>query len=238
MLRIINRFKIIFCALILTLLMAKMSHAQNWANLDYYKNENIELGSLSKDESRIVFFGNSITQSWKDMNPTFFSDKSYVNRGISGQTTPQMLIRFRTDVIDLHPDILILLAGTNDIAGNTGPTTLKAISDNIKSMAELAKTNGIKVIISSVLPVYDYPWNPGLNPAEKIVTLNEMLKNYADQNEILYLDYFASMVDERNGLKEEYTYDGVHPNEEGYNVMTNLVKKAIEKALSNSKPDK
>jgi lysophospholipase L1-like esterase len=218
--------------------MAKMSHAQNWANLDYYKNENIELGSLSKDESRIVFFGNSITQSWKDMNPTFFSDKSYVNRGISGQTTPQMLIRFRTDVIDLHPDILILLAGTNDIAGNTGPTTLKAISDNIKSMAELAKTNGIKVIISSVLPVYDYPWNPGLNPAEKIVTLNEMLKNYADQNEILYLDYFASMVDERNGLKEEYTYDGVHPNEEGYNVMTNLVKKAIEKALSNSKPDK
>jgi lysophospholipase L1-like esterase len=218
--------------------MAKMSHAQNWANLDYYKNENIELGSLSKDESRIVFFGNSITQSWKDMNPTFFSDKSYVNRGISGQTTPQMLIRFRIDVIDLHPDILILLAGTNDIAGNTGPTTLKAISDNIKSMAELAKTNGIKVIISSVLPVYDYPWNPGLNPAEKIVTLNEMLKNYADQNEILYLDYFASMVDERNGLKEEYTYDGVHPNEEGYNVMTNLVKKAIEKALSNSKPDK
>jgi lysophospholipase L1-like esterase len=218
--------------------MAKMSHAQNWANLDYYKNENIELGSLSKDESRIVFFGNSITQSWKDMNPTFFSDKSYVNRGISGQTTPQMLIRFRTDVIDLHPDILILLAGTNDIAGNTGPTTLKAISDNIKSMAELAKTNGIKVIISSVLPVYDYPWNPGLNPAEKIVTLNEMLKNYADQNEILYLDYFASMVDERNGLKEEYTYDGVHPNEEGYNVMTKLVKKAIEKALSNSKPDK
>ena len=154
-----------------------------------------------------------------------------MNRGISGQTTPQMLIRFRADVIDLQPKAVVILAGTNDIAGNTGPATIKMIADNIISMAELAQANNILVIISSVLPVYDYPWKPGLEPAPNISQLNDIIKNYANKHEHTYLNYYAAMVDEKKGLKEEYTYDGVHPNKAGYQIMAVLAKEAIANTL-------
>jgi lysophospholipase L1-like esterase len=175
--------------------------------------------------------GNSITEGWSRFCPDFFAGRPYLNRGISGQTTPQMLVRFRPDAIDLKPAVVVILAGTNDIAGNTGPSTLEMIEENIISMAELAKANSIKVVLSSVLPAFDYPWKPGINPAEKIVALNAMIKKYADNNGIIYLDYFSSMADERNGLKSEYSDDGVHPNEAGYRVMAPLAEEAIAKAL-------
>src|SRR5262249_2058195 len=162
-----------------------------------------------------VFMGNSITEGWFKADPEFFKGKSYVGRGISGQTTPQMLVRFRQDVINLKPFAVVILAGTNDIAGNTGPATLEEIFGNIASMAELASSNKIKVILSSILPVFDYPWKPGLQPAEKIVSLNQMIKNYATKNGHIYLDYFSAMADERHGLKKELGDDGVHPNMAG-----------------------
>lgn len=218
--------------------MPEISLAQDWANLNYYKNANTKLGLPSPDENRIVFMGNSITEAWINFSPDLFEEKSYVNRGIGGQTTPQMLGRFKSDVLDLKPSLLIILAGTNDIAGNTGPMTIEETSDNIKSMVAQAMANGIEIILSSVLPVYDYPWSPGLDPADKIIRLNEILKKYAHQNKIIYLDYFSSMADERNGLKSEYSNDGVHPNEEGYKIMTKLVNNAIVEVLSNNNPDK
>jgi lysophospholipase L1-like esterase len=175
--------------------------------------------------------GNSITEGWINNRPEFFTGKSYVNRGISGQTTPQMLVRFRPDVINLKPAVVIILAGTNDIAGNTGPSTLEMILDNLISMAELAKAKKIKVVLSSVLPVFDYPWKPGLNPADKIIALNLMIKNYADKNGIIYVDYFTPMVDDRKGLKKELSGDGVHPNADGYKIMEPIAEEAIKKAL-------
>lgn len=205
--------------------------AQDWPKLARYKDENTKLGLPSAGENRVVFMGNSITEGWGRICPAFFAGKPYINRGIGGQTTPQMLIRFRPDVIDLKPEVVVILAGTNDIAGNTGPSTLEMIEENIASMADLAKVNGIKVVLSSVLPAYDYPWRPGLEPAEKIAALNEWIKSYADKNKFIYLDYYSSMVDERKGMKAEYTNDGVHPNEAGYRVMAPLAEKAIAKAL-------
>ncbi len=175
--------------------------------------------------------GNSITDAWINVSPGFFEGKDYVDRGISGQTTPQMLIRFRPDVIDLDPSLVLILAGTNDIAGNTGPSTLEMIEGNIASMAELARANNIKVILCSVLPAFDYPWKPGLEPAEKIVELNKWIKKYAKKNKFTYLDYYSSLVDNRGGMKEEYSRDGVHPNKEGYAVMEAIAEKAIQKAL-------
>lgn len=206
------------------------SYAQDWPNLERFKEQNKTVDTTVSDN--VVFMGNSITQGWSDKNPEFFSQNHYINRGISGQTTPQMLIRFRPDVIDLKPAAVVILAGTNDIAGNTGPSTLKMIADNIKSMAELAKAHNIKVIISSVLPAFDYPWKPGLEPADKIIELNGMLKEYALANDMIYLDYFKSMVDDKKGLPKELSDDGVHPTLEGYKVMEPLVKEAIAEALS------
>lgn len=207
--------------------------AQNtdWANFDKYKEDNLKLGLPAQGENRVVFMGNSITQGWGEEHPEFFEGKSYINRGISGQTTPQMLVRFRADVINLKPKVVVILAGTNDIAGNTGPSTLEMIEDNITSMVEITKANNIKVVLCSVLPAYDYPWKPGLNPAEKIVELNKWIKDFADKNDDIYVDYFTSMADERNGLKKEYSEDGVHPNSTGYKVMEPLVERAIEDAL-------
>ena len=207
--------------------------AQNndWADLNRYKEENLKLGLPSPDENRVVFMGNSITQGWIEADPDFFMGKSYINRGISGQTTPQMLVRFRPDVVNLKPKVVVILAGTNDIAGNTGPSTLEMIEDNIASMVEIAKANNIKIILCSVLPAYDYPWKPGLEPAQKIVDLNKWIKNYAEKNEIIYVDYFTPMADQRNGLKKEYSEDGVHPNLAGYKIMEPLVEKAIADVL-------
>jgi lysophospholipase L1-like esterase len=175
--------------------------------------------------------GNSITEGWSKFLPEFFEAKPYVNRGISGQTTPQMLLRFRQDVINLKPKVVIILAGTNDIAGNTGPSTLQMIMDNIISMTELSISNDIKVVLCSVIPAFDYPWSTGLNPNEKIPQLNNMIKTYAESNNLYYLDYFSKMADENNGLKDELTYDGVHPNKAGYEVMSPLAEEAIKKAL-------
>jgi lysophospholipase L1-like esterase len=203
----------------------------DWANLQRFEAENAQLGTPKASENRIVFMGNSITQGWGDKNPEFFAGKSYVNRGIGGQTTPQMLLRFRPDVINLKPKVVVILAGTNDIAGNTGPTSEETIVGNLISMAQLAQVNGIKVVISSIIPVYDYPWKRGLNPADKIAAINKRLKSYAQSNGMIYLDYYAAMVDERKGLKDALTYDGVHPNKDGYLVMGPLAEKAIQAAL-------
>jgi len=190
------------------------------------------LAQSAPDEDRVVFMGNSITEGWSNLCPEFFENSSHINRGIGGQTTPQMLVRFRADVVALNPAAVVILAGTNDIAGNTGPSTIEMIADNIKSMAEVAKANDIKVVLSSVLPAYDYPWKPGLKPAEKIVALNEILKAYANKNDHVYLDYFSEMADDRNGMIEKYTSDGVHVTEKGYKLMSGLAKKAIKQALS------
>ena len=226
-----KKLKLAF-TLFLTLFVAGLTFAQDWANTDRFKDENAKLGLPSSGEHRIVFMGNSITEGWINNRPDFFTGKPYVNRGINGQTTPQMLVRFRPDVINLKPAVVVILAGTNDIAGNTGPSILEMIMDNLISMSELAKANKIKVVLSSVLPVFDYPWKPGLQPADKIIALNVMIKNYADKNGIVYLDYFSSMVDERKGLKKELSGDGVHPNVAGYKIMEPLAEEAIKKALS------
>ncbi|WP_268846054.1 SGNH/GDSL hydrolase family protein [Flavobacterium aestivum] len=201
--------------------------AKDWANLNKYKNKNTLLAPPATGEKRIVFFGDSITENWSSASPDFFIGKTYINRGISGQTTPQMLLRFRPDVIELKPEIVVILAGTNDIAENTGPTTLEIILGNLISMCELAKANGIKVILSSVLPAYDYPWKSGLEPADKIETLNNMIVKYTKTNNIPYVDYYSAMVDQRKGLNSIYSKDGVHPNKEGYRVMGPIVEATI-----------
>ena len=204
---------------------------QDWPYLKKYENENALLPVLEPEQKRIVFMGDSITEFWSALCPDFFVGKLYINRGIRGQTSPQMLIRFRADVIALKPTIVVILAGANDIAGNTGPSTLEMITNNIFSMMELAKVHQIKVILCSVLPAYDFPWKLGSFPAEKIVKLNSMLKNYADANEIQYLDYHSALVDERKGLKPTFADDGVHPNKAGYEVMEPLVENAIQSIL-------
>ncbi len=218
--------------LFLSFFIGLSSFAQSWANLERYQNDNAKLGAPKPGENRVVFMGNSITDAWIHVSPDFFSDKPYIDRGISGQTTPQMLARFRPDVINLKPAVVLILAGTNDIAGNTGPSTLEMIMDNIISMTEIAKANHIKVILCSVLPAYKYSWRPEVEPAEKIVELNKMIKNYAGNNGIIYLDYFSHMVNEQNGLKKELSGDGVHPNLAGYKIMEPLAEKAIKKVLN------
>ncbi len=204
---------------------------QDWACLKCFEEANTQVAAPKPGEQRVVFMGNSITIGWSRLNPEFFEGKSYINRGISGQTTPQMLIRFRPDVINLKPKVVVILAGTNDIAGNTGYTPVETIFGNIVSMTELAKANGIKVVLSSVLPAFDYPWRKGLEPVGKIADLNQRLKDYAAKNNCVYLDYYTAMADERKGLKAELTTDGVHPNKAGYLVMGPLAEKAIATAL-------
>lgn len=218
--------------IILTLLFVPITLiGQDWPDLNRYRDDNARLGLPAANETRVVFMGNSITEGWSNFLPEYFSGKSYINRGISGQTTPQMLVRFRADVIDLQPQAVVILAGTNDIAGNTGPATVKMIADNIISMAELARVNNVRVIISSVLPVYDYPWKSGLQPVVKISRLNEIIKNYASKHGHTYLDYYTAMADDQKGLKKDYTYDGVHPNKAGYRIMATLAEEAIAKTL-------
>jgi len=206
---------------------------QDWANLNKYSADNEQLKSEPLGNA-VVFMGNSITEGWVIVSPEFFSDNNYIGRGISGQTTPQMLIRFIPDVLDLHPKVVVILAGTNDIAGNTGFSSVKMITDNIKAMAQLAVANNIKVILCSVLPVFDYPWRTGLEPVDKIEETNQWLKEYALENGHIYLDYFSEMADQRKGLRKEFSEDGVHPNLKGYSVMAPLAKMAIQKALNQS----
>ena len=203
----------------------------DWANLQRYREANAKLSPPVKNENRVVFLGNSITQGWAPYFATMFPGKPYIGRGIGGQTTPQMLVRFRQDVIDLKPKVVVILAGTNDIAGNTGPSTIEMIEDNLASMAELARENGIRVVLSSVLPVWDYPWKPGLEPAPKIIALNNWMRDYAREHGAVYLDYHSAMADARGGMRTELAHDGVHPNEAGYRIMAPLAEQAIQKAL-------
>lgn len=217
--------------LIMMISFSFLVHAQDWPNLAKYRNDNARIGLPAPGENRVVFMGNSITEGWRQHDSVFFDSHSYIDRGISGQTSPQMVLRFKQDVIDLKPKVVLILAGTNDIAGNTGPSTLEMIEDNLSSMTALAKANNIVVVLCSVLPAYDYPWKPGLQPAEKIVTLNKWIKDYAEANDCFYLDYYSSMVDERKGLKAVYSTDGVHPNLEGYKVMEDLAQKMIDSVL-------
>ena len=209
----------------------QLNQTNDWPNLRRYRSDNAKQTAPSANENRVVFMGNSITDGWINVSPDFFKDKPYLDRGISGQTTPQMLVRFRQDVIDLNPKVVVILAGINDIAGNTGPSSLKMIEDNLASMAQLAKANGIKVIMCSVLPAFSFPWRPGIDPVQKIIELNKWIKNFADKNNYVYVDYYNAMVDERKGLPENLSKDGVHPNEAGYKIMEPLAEKGISKAL-------
>ena len=231
-----KKFKISLLTLLFSVIIVPICMAQDWPDLNHFKDNNANTVAITPNEKRVVFMGNSITEGWINLHPEFFAGKFYINRGISGQTTPQMLLRFRADVIKLKPRVVVILAGTNDIAGNTGPSTLEMIEDNIISMAQLAKANGIKVILCSVLPVFDYPWKPGLKPAEKIFELNKLIKAYAAKDNLIYLDFYSPMVDERKGLKAEYSADGVHPNEAGYNLMEPLTEIAISKAFPSTNP--
>src|SRR5262245_3306485 len=203
----------------------------DWPQLTRYKEANTKVPEPEKSEGRVVFMGDSITDGWK--LDEYFAGKPYINRGISAQTTPQMLIRFRPDVMALKPRAVLILAGTNDIAGNTGQMTLEMIEDNYASMAELAKANRIKVIFASVLPIHDYGKTKASErrPPEKILKLNEWLKTYCKANGHIYLDYFSKMVDDTGMLRAELSNDGLHPNAEGYKVMAPLAENAIRQAL-------
>lgn len=203
----------------------------DWAYLERFRQANAELPPPAAGEQRVVFMGNSITEAWAKYFPAHFPGKPYIGRGISGQTTPQMLVRFRQDVLALRPRVVVILAGTNDIAGNTGPATLEMIADNIASMTELAQAHGIRVVLGSVLPAYAYPWKQGLAPAPRIVALNAWLKQYAARANAVYVDFHTAMADERQGLRAELSPDGVHPNEAGYGIMAPLVEQAIAAAL-------
>ncbi|WP_088341232.1 SGNH/GDSL hydrolase family protein [Robiginitalea sediminis] len=226
------------CILLLTLIaFALPIHGQDWPDLKRFADDNAALAPPAEGEARVVFMGNSITIGWLHKMPGFFEGKPYVNRGISGQTTPQMLLRFRQDVIALQPRVVVILAGTNDIAGNTGPMTLEQIRDNLVSMAQLARANGIEPVLSSVLPAYDYPWRPGLNPNLKIPALNAMIEAYAREQNMVYLDYFSAMADARNGLGPDLASDEVHPTLKGYQMMAPLAEKAIAQALEKQQAD-
>ena len=198
--------------------------------LAHFKDADTKLAPPAEGENRVVFMGDSITQGWQlDQS---FPGKPYVNRGISGQTTPQMVLRFHQDVVNLKPKAVVILAGINDIAGNTGPMALEDTENNLAAMAEIATANGIKIVLCSVLPAYDFPWSPGQYPAKKVVALNDWIKSYAASKGITYVDYYSAMKDERGGLPATLSRDGVHPNPAGHAIMEPLVAAGIQKALA------
>jgi lysophospholipase L1-like esterase len=205
----------------------------DWPQLSRYKAENASLAPPAPGEQRVVFYGDSITDGWGRRPGTgdFFPGKPYINRGISGQTTPQMVVRFRQDVVNLHPAAVLILAGTNDVAGNTGPMTPEMTEDNFRSMIDLAKANGIRVIVASITPAADYPWKKGLEPAPKIKAINSWLQGYCVNHSVTYLDYYSALVDTNGGMKPGTSFDGVHPNASGYAIMTPLAQAAIDKTL-------
>ena len=202
----------------------------DWANLKKFQKSNQEL-IITTDPNRVVFMGNSITENWGVFHKNFFLDNPFVNRGISGQTTPQMLIRFKPDVVNLNPKSVVIMAGINDIAGNTGPITIGNIAENIISMAEIAVASNISVYICSTMPAIDFPWSPGLEPGPKVVRLNSILKNYCAKKGIPYVDYYSVMSDSKGGLKvPEFTSpdDLVHPNLAGYKVMGKIILSSLD----------
>lgn len=206
----------------------------DWADLNRYRAADEALGTPAKDVQRVVFLGDSITDFWGRYPNTgsFFPGKPYVNRGISGQTTPQMLVRFQQDVVQLHPAAVLILSGTNDIAGNTGPATPEMIEDNWKSMAAIATEAGIKVIFASITPALAYPWRPGIHPAQEIIELNQWLRQFCAAHGFVYLDYYDSMADRDGGMLPGLSRDGVHPTERGYAIMAPLAQQAIDEALA------
>lgn len=205
----------------------------DWPQLGRYAQANAQLASPAAGEKRVVFYGDSITDAWGQYvkDAPFFPGKPYVNRGISGQTTAQMVVRFQQDVVHLKPAVVVILAGTNDLAGNTGLASMEMIEDNLLSMAELAKANGIHVVWASVLPTTDYPWRRGLEPAEKVKALNAWMKSYASGHGIVYLDYWSAMANAQGGLDAKLATDGVHPTVAGYAMMGPLAEKSIAEAL-------
>ena len=208
-----------------------LSMLADWPDLARYRNENASLPPISSGEKRVVFFGDSITDSWGRRVGVFFPGENFINRGISGQTTPQLVIRFQQDVVDLHPTVVVVLAGTNDIAGNTGPSTPQMTLDNFASMAAIAKANHIRMVIASILPAAAYPWKPGVKPAEPIRQLNESLKNLSSREGLIFLDYYSAMADANGGMRPGLSSDGVHPTAKGYEIMTPLAEVAIKQAL-------
>ena len=210
---------------------AQQSPAGDWPNLARYRSANDSLGNPAKGERRVVFIGDSITESWAPYFPALFPGKRYIGRGISGQTSPQILLRFRQDVVALRPRAVVILAGTNDIAGNTGPSSLKMIQDNLASMTEIAQANGIRVVLASVLPARQFAWKKELQPAPQIIELNSWIRRYAARVGAVYLDYHTSLADAEGGLRPEFGKDAVHPNLAGYSVMAPLAERAIAKAL-------
>jgi lysophospholipase L1-like esterase len=203
----------------------------DWPQLGYYREANTALPQVPGGEQRVVFFGASVAEFWGKRGGAFFPGKPYVNRGIGGQTSAQMLVRFRQDVIDLRPAAVVILEGTNDVAGNTGPMTPEMSEDNWRSMAELAKANGIRVVLTSITPASDFPWHRGLHPAETIRARNAWLNDYAASHSLVYVDFYPALANAEGGMKADLTVDGVHPNEKGYAAMAPLVQAGIDEAL-------
>jgi len=225
------------CLLVLGIFSASLLQAQSkinenwadWANFKKYAEQNKAVPARVKGEKRVVFLGNSIFEGWLRLRPEFFAGKPYYDRGISGQTTPQMLLRFYEDVLALDPEVMVLQAGINDIAQNTGPYNPLQTLNNIKAIAQLARANGIKVILCSVLPASDFRWRPGLEPGDKVIALNNAIREFAKTEGFYYLDLYSSVVDDKKGMKAEYANDGVHPTVEGYKVLEPRVEDAIRK---------
>ena len=232
-----SRFLKLSLCLVVTLAFSSMDvmaqKNNDWARLGRYANANKELPVPAKKENRVVFMGNSITEGWVEIRPDFFSENGYIGRGIGGQTSYQFVVRFRPDVINLNPKLVVINAGTNDVAENTGPFDLQTTFGNIVSMVELAKANKIKVILTSVLPAAKFSWNKGITDApDKIEALNALIKEYAKKHKIPYVDYYTPMVTgPERALNPAYSKDGVHPTAEGYEVMEALIKPVIDKAL-------
>ena len=224
---------ILLCCLCVAWTNANAQKHDEWANYKRYAKANEELPAPAKKEKRVVFMGNSITEGWVKIHPKFFKENNYIGRGISGQTSYQFLLRFRNDVIKLKPKLVIINAGTNDIAENSGPFNIDITFGNIASMAEIAKANKIKVILTSVLPAASFRWNKKITDApDRIEALNAKIKAYAKANKIPYVDYYQPMVNgTERALNPAYSKDGVHPTLEGYLVMEALIKPAIDKAL-------
>ena len=216
--------------LLLPLLFVALSlsaQSKDWAQFYRYEGKNDSLTTRPD----VVFMGNSITDCWADTVPAFFADNNFVGRGISGQVSSQMLVRFQEDVINLHPKVVVICCGTNDIAQNNGPITLEHILHNIKSMCQLARANKIKPVVCSTLPAKGFKWRPDMEPANDIIRLNEMIKAYAQENKIPYVDYHSALKDEENGLPRKYSKDGVHPNAQGYAVMESVIMPVLKKVL-------
>ena len=224
-----NRKKVLLMAgcLFATTTMFGQASKGDWAGFNRFEKENATV----KIPANVVFMGNSITEGWIGTHPEFFKDNNFTNRGISGQTTSEMLVRFRQDVINLKPKAVVIMAGINDLAYNNGFIKMENIFGNLVSMAELAKINNIKVIFCSIMPAYDFPWRRGLEPWVKVLKMNEWIKDYCEKNNLTYVDYHSAMKDERDGMPENLSKDGVHTNMDGYRIMEKLVLEGIEKTL-------